>query len=155
MRCCMELQRDAFIDPTQQAEAQRERIADLVQRPVLIVRFQRQRRELLDLRLSGGVTDRLIDPRRTNFHVCERLGRERFPFAFRHRENAVRNHRIQRFKPRKLACLDSIQAQERELQRLGQCEPQKCLTARKMSQERCRWAAYIPALKDGALRRFR
>ena len=119
MRGLVNLKRHALLDATQQAEAKRERVADFVQRPVLVVCFQRQRFELLDLRLGVRVTYRLIDPGRPDFHASERLRRERLPLGFRHRQNAVRNRSIQRFKPRKLACLDSIQAEERELQRLG------------------------------------
>ena len=82
-------------DTSQQAEADTERIAGLVQVPVLIVRLQRQCLVLFCLVVSVCIADRLIDPCRSDLCIREILACELATFSFRQGQNVIGNLGVQ------------------------------------------------------------
>lgn len=90
MACGVDFKRDALLDTTQETKAKRVGVANLVQRPVLVIRFKRQPLERLHMRGSIGMTNRLIHPRAPKRHIVKRGGREFATFLTRYGEDAIR-----------------------------------------------------------------
>ena len=104
----MRLQWNPLLDTPPQPKRDAEGVTDTVQGPVLVIGFQRQTTETLDLGLSVGVANGLIDPGTADVNIRKRLTGELAPFFLRHGEDFVSNLGIETLKTRKLLSLGLI-----------------------------------------------
>ena len=87
-------QRDTLFDAPPQSKRDRIRLADFVQRPILIVGLQWQAPKLFDLRAGIGMANRLIDLGSANLDMRKCLARQCTPLAFWHRQHGVCHRRV-------------------------------------------------------------
>lgn len=116
VRRMVDIKRDAFLNTAQQSKADAVGVPNLMQRPVLVIGLKRQTIEALNLRPGAGVTDCLIDPRRSDLNVVKRFRGQGRTFITRHRQNFIRGLGIDHLQPQKLSRLRRIQAEKWKLQ---------------------------------------
>jgi hypothetical protein len=116
----MHLNRDPLLDSSQQVKGHTERVTDPVQRPVLVVGFKRQAAKPFCLLSGIGVTNGLVDPAAADFNGSKRLAGELSALFLWHRQDLIGNLGVEPLQPRKLLCLDLIEAKERQLEGLGE-----------------------------------
>jgi hypothetical protein len=115
----MHSQWDTLRDATAKSEGNGVRVAHVMQRPVLVVRLQRQTSKLLHPRAGSGIADGLIDPGRANLDMGKRLAGQCAMFAFRHGKDGVGGRGIEPLQAGELLRFRTIEAQKWQFESLG------------------------------------
>src|SRR5205814_1559236 len=105
---------------SQERKTDRISITHFMQRPALVINFERQRVKLFCFSAGIGISDRLVNKDRGNLNMSKVLAREFAPLCFGQCQDLISDRRIERLQTLKLLKLCLVQSQK------GQFERQSC-----------------------------